>query len=78
MTQNSNRILSILEHVDKIPEGGLEPPPLKRQEPKPCASTNSATPANKKKGSKKIVECAIYKIKRFCQCSMLGIFKLGM
>ncbi len=43
MTQNSNRILSILEHVDKIPEGGLEPPPLKRQEPKPCASTNSAT-----------------------------------
>ena len=46
MTQNSNRILSILEHVDKIPEGGLEPPPLKRQEPKPCASTNSATPAH--------------------------------
>ena len=43
MTQNSNRILSILEHVDKIPEGGFEPPPLKRQEPKPCASTNSAT-----------------------------------
>ena len=46
MTQNSNRILSILEHVDKIPEGGLEPPPLKRQDPKPCASTNSATLAN--------------------------------
>ena len=43
MTQNSDRILSMFKYVDRIPEGGLEPPPLKRQEPKPCASTNSAT-----------------------------------
>lgn len=38
-------LLSFIFNLIKkfIPEEGLEPSPIKRQEPKPCTSTNSVT-----------------------------------
>jgi hypothetical protein len=47
MLQKLEKYISIIVYIyfriKYIPEEGLEPSPFKRQEPKPCTSTNSVT-----------------------------------